>query len=125
MTKNIKTAERRRHPRIEHQLPFKVIANGYDFATSTQNVSCVGACCHIEKYMPPFTRVMVKLSLPIVTEEGSKNSHVECLGVVVRTEDSDTGGFNIAILFNRINDSQRNKISQYVSQFLPSKSSES
>jgi hypothetical protein len=39
--------------------------------------------------------------------------------VVVRTEDEDMGGFNIAIFFNDINDSQRQKISRYVNQFLP------
>jgi len=111
MTRKIKAAERRQYPRLYRQLPFKVIANGYDFATSTQNVSCVGAYCRIEKYMPPFTKVMVKLSM--------NNYNVECRGVVVRTEDAMTGGFNIAIFFNEINDSQRHKISQYINQFLP------
>ena len=124
MTKKVKAAERRQYPRAYQQLPLEVIANGYDFATSTQNVSCLGAYCHIEKYMPPFTKVMVRLSLPVATKESNKNYNVECKGVVVRTEDSTTGGFNIAIFFNEINDSQRHKISQYLNQFLPSKSQE-
>ena len=115
--------ERRKYPRIEHELPLKVAANGYDFATSTQNVSCLGAYCHVDKYMPPFTKVMVKLVLPINTDNGSKNCNVECNGVVVRTEDENKGGFNIAIFFNQINTDQRRKISQYVKQFLPKKSS--
>ncbi|MBU0710151.1 MAG: PilZ domain-containing protein [Candidatus Omnitrophica bacterium] len=110
--------ERRVHPRIEQRLALKVAVNGYDFITSTQNVSCVGAYCHINKYMPPFTKVMVKLDLPIIEQNRSKHLDLQCRGVVVRTEDASSGGFNIAIFFDHINDSQRNKISQYVSQFL-------
>lgn len=122
MTGN-KKSERRQYPRIEQRLPIKVVANGYDFITSTENVSCVGAYCRINKYMPPFTRVMVRLSLPIVTDNGRKKYNVECKGVVVRTEDETKGGFNIAIFFNEIKNYQRQKISHYINQFLPKKSS--
>jgi hypothetical protein len=116
---NPKGKERRRYPRIEHRLPLNVMANGYDFATATQNVSCVGAYCHIDKYIPPFTKVMVRLSLPITSNNRSDNCHLECKGVVVRSDDNENGGFNIAIFFNEITHSQRKKISQYISQFLP------
>lgn len=122
MTKKIKPEERRQYARIDKQLPFRVAANGYDFVTSTKNVSCVGAYCRINKYIPPFTKVMVKLSLPVSLSPGDEHSQVECKGVVVRTEDESTGGFNIAIFFNAINDSQRSKIAQYLQQFLPQKS---
>ncbi|MFH1457711.1 MAG: PilZ domain-containing protein [Candidatus Omnitrophota bacterium] len=118
MSKNQK-AEKRQYPRIEQSLPLSVVANGYDFATTTQNVSCVGAYCHIHKYMPPFTKVMVKLNLPVATANGTKNYSVECRGVVVRTQDENRGGFNIAIFFNEIRESERQKISEYINQFLP------
>jgi len=111
--------EKRLHPRLNHRLPIKVVANGYDFSTSTHNVSCVGTYCHIEKYVPPFTKVMVRLALPVTSAEGSKNYDVECKGVIVRTDDENKGGFNIAIFFNQIRDGQRKKIAQYISQFLP------
>ena len=111
-------AERRRYPRIEQRFPIKLAANGYDFATSTQNVSCVGTYCHITKYMPPFTRVLVKLTLSVSGDYGNKNYNVECKGVVVRTEDEARGGFNIAVFFNEINGEQKKKISEYISQFL-------
>lgn len=114
--------ERRKHPRINLELPLKVAANGYDFATSTMNVSCLGAYCRITKYVPPFTKVLVKLALPILTISGSKNYDLECRGVIVRSEDELSGGFNIAIFFNHIKDDQRKKISEYLNQFLPSKS---
>lgn len=110
-----KNTEKRKYPRIEHRLPLKVAVNGYDFVTSTENVSCLGTYCRVAKYIPPFTKIMVKLSL----NKGDSGCNVECKGVVVRTEDEQSGGFNIAIYFNHINDSQRQKISQYISQFLP------
>ncbi len=111
------TKERRLHPRIEHKLPLDLAVNGYDFSTSTHNISSVGAYCHLDKYMPPFTKISVKLSLPN-KEQAGKNNIIECKGVVVRTEDETRGGFNLAIFFNEIRDDQRKKIAQYVSQFL-------
>ncbi len=110
--------ERRLHPRLDHKLPLNVAVNGYDFSTSTHNISSVGAYCHLDKYMPPFTKISIKLSLP---NKGKvhKNTIVECKGVVVRSEDEARGGFNIAIFFNRLADCQRKKIAQYISQFLP------
>ena len=113
-----KAKERRLHPRIEHKLPIKVEVDKYGFVTSTKNVSCVGAYCHITKYMPPFTKVAVKLSLPVATRQGKKNYTVECKGVLVRTEDEKNGGFNIAIFFNEIKEDQKKKISHYLKQFL-------
>ena len=115
MIKRIKK-ERRQYPRIEQKLPLKIIANGYDFITTSRNISCVGAYCRVDKYVPPFTKVAVKLTLP---NNRQNDSDVECKGVVVRTEDQDNGGFNIAIFFNEIKENQRQKISQYISQFLP------
>jgi hypothetical protein len=119
--KKIKKNERRLHPRLDHKLPVKIAANGYGFATTTENVSCVGAYCRINKYIPPFTRVMVRLTLPIATKTGNKTCNVACKGVIVRTED-EKNGFNIAIFFNDIKDLQRKRISQYINQFLPSHS---
>jgi len=110
--------ERRVHPRLDHKLPFNVGVNGYDFSTTTHNISCVGAYCHLGKYIPPFTKISVKLSLPNKVKP-DRNTIVECKGVVVRTEDEIRGGFNIAIFFNQMRDEQRKKIAAYIKQFLP------
>ena len=110
--------ERRLHPRLEHKLPLNLAVNGYDFSTSTHNVSWVGAYCHLDKYMPPFTKIAVKLCLPN-KDQAHKNVVVECKGVVVRSEDEVRGGFNIAIFFNEIGVDQRKKIVRYIAQFLP------
>lgn len=119
---NIKI-ERRRYPRIKKELPLKIETDGYDFATGTQNISCVGAYCHVDKYIPPFTKIAVKITLPIGAGKTDEDCDVECKGVVVRTEDEKEGGFNIAVFFNQISDRQRQKISRYISQFLPKESS--
>ncbi|MDD5116046.1 MAG: PilZ domain-containing protein [Candidatus Omnitrophica bacterium] len=109
--------ERRVHPRLEHKLPFNVAVNGYDFSTTTRNISCVGAYCHLDKYIPPFTKISVKLSLP-ANERAGKDTIVECRGVVVRSEDEQNGGFNIAIFFNQVRPEERKKITAYISRFL-------
>ena len=121
--KGLSKKERRLHPRLAHNLPLKVAANGYDFATTTQNISCLGAYCSINKYVPPFTRVMIKLDLPVADANGGRNYQLDCKGVIVRSQDDPGGGFNIAIFFNAIKDSQRKKISQYINRFLPKESS--
>lgn len=119
MNKKLKK-ERRTNPRLSHTLPLKVAANGYDFSTATQNISCVGAYCRIDKYVPPFTKVMIKLQLPVNPPESLKKaSEVECKGVIVRSEDEAGGGFNIAIFFNAIGNQERKTISRYINQFLP------
>ena len=117
----LRAAERRKSPRIAKELPINIAADGYGFSTTTQNVSCTGVYCRVNRYIPPFTKIAVKMALPIVNPKTARNSLscLECKGVVVRTEDEDMGGFNIAIFFNDINDSQRQKISRYVNQFLP------
>jgi hypothetical protein len=114
----MKKEERRLHPRIDKNLAINVAANGYDFVTSTHNISCLGAYCTIDKYIPPFTKVKIKLNLPIASKGVRTNCDVDCHGVIVRTEDDPNGKFNIAIFFNEIKDQPRQKIVQYVKQFI-------
>lgn len=113
-------SERRQFPRIKAKIPLKVAVNGYDFSTSTHNLSCIGTYCHVNKYIPPFTRISVMISLAHAGEDNlaASNSKFECKGVVVRTDDEEEGGFNIAIFFNQINNSQRQRISRYLKSHL-------
>lgn len=112
-------SERRIHPRIDSRLPVKIAVNGYDFTTNTQNISRAGAYCCIGKYIPPFTKVSVRLKFCTLNENKKKDICVECRGVVVRSEDSQDGAFNIAIFFNDIRESESKKLVQYLNQFLP------
>ncbi|TRZ49976.1 PilZ domain-containing protein [bacterium] len=115
---NHRGIERRRHPRVEQRLPLRIVANGYDFLTTTHNISCLGTYCRLDKYIPPFTKIAVRLTLPVSARKEKDDFRVECKGVVVRSEDNQDGGFNIAIFFNEIADTQRKKISQYISKLL-------
>ncbi len=114
----MKKEERRLHPRIDQQLAINVAANGYDFITNTQNISCLGAYCTIDKYIPPFTKLKIKLNLPLTQKGVKEKCDIDCSGVIVRTEDNPDGKFNIAIFFNKINDQPRKKITQYIKQFI-------
>lgn len=111
-------SEKRLHPRINQRLPLKVAVNGYDFSTTTQNISCLGAYCAIDKYVPPFTKVIIKMDIPAVAGR-IKNLDISCKGVIVRTNDNPKGGYNVAIFFNAIPEEQRKKISRYIERFLP------
>jgi PilZ domain len=110
--------ERRLHPRIEQRLKINVGANGYDFVTDTHNISCLGAYCTIDKYVPPFTKISIKLNLPVKQNGVRKNYNVNCHGVIVRTEDEPNGKFNIAIFFDKIQDQSRQNIVKYIKQFI-------
>ncbi|MFC1804759.1 PilZ domain-containing protein [Candidatus Omnitrophota bacterium] len=116
--------DRRRSQRIETRLPLNIAFDGYDLTTFTWNVSCTGAYCHINKYIPPFTKIAVRMNLPLNGGQAdSAENGVECRGVVVRSVDEERGGFNIAIFFNEINENHKRKINRYVSKSLPASSS--
>ena len=120
MTRLNNKQERRVHPRIDTSLPVRIIANGYDFSTTTHNVSCVGAYCTIQKYIPPFTKLAIKMAIPEQeTAATNAKANVECKGVVVRSEDNASGAFNIAIFFNEIKDGEKEKINHYLSRYVP------
>jgi len=110
--------ERRIHPRIDRELKINVAANGYDFVTSTQNISCAGAYCTIDKYIPPFTKLSIKLSIPLTKNRLRQNCDINCHGVIVRSEDDPNGKFNIAIFFDKIQEQPRQKIVEYIKQFI-------
>ncbi|MFH1441539.1 MAG: PilZ domain-containing protein [Candidatus Omnitrophota bacterium] len=116
-----KEIDRRVDPRIYHELPLYIAANGYDFKTTTQNISCSGAYCQIKKYIPPFTKLAIKMTLPIKKNNKKEKIDIKCKGVIVRSDDTTKNGFNIAIFFNEISENQREKIAQYIHQYLPEK----
>jgi hypothetical protein len=114
MTNNF--LERRRHPRVAKELALKIKTDKYDLVTRTQNLSCIGAYCSVNKYIPALTKLSIMLLLP--TKGKNTHSKVQCKGVVVRTEDNPPSGFNVAIYFNDINQHEKEKISKYINQYL-------
>ena len=115
---NDKKMERRRSPRIRRQVPLKIRHEDYDLVGQTHDISCIGAYCTINKYIPPFSLISVILLLPLKINKGSNFCNVRCRGVVVRTEVNPYNNkqYNIAIFFNRISKSDKAKLLHYVQQ---------
>jgi c-di-GMP-binding flagellar brake protein YcgR len=111
-----KFIERRRYPRIKKILPLKVSTDEYDISTETHNLSCIGAYCTVDRYIPPMTKLSILLFLPKDKKDYTK---ISCKGVVVRTEKQSLKKYNIAIFFNEISESQKNKILKYTEKYLP------
>ncbi len=114
-------AEHRKHPRINERLQVKLKTNHFDIVTETINLSCIGAYCQANKYIPLMTGLDIVLALPHADEDG-EFEYIECDGLVVRVEkvSFDANGrnpYNIAIYFSEIEDSEKQKIESFVERF--------
>ncbi len=109
-------SERRRFPRAAKNLAIKLEDKEADFVTETKNVSCIGAYCQIDTYLPILTKLKVTLLLP--KSRSSKTAKpITCEGAIVRVERSNTpleNKYNIAIYFNDISKGDMKLIDKYV-----------
>jgi len=112
--------ERRRSPRVKRQVPLKIKLDGYDLIGQTHDLSCIGAYCTVNKYIPPFSLISIILLLPLKINNRNRIINLHCQGVVVRTEENPQSNkkYNIAIYFNRLRQPDKAKLSQYVQQYL-------
>ncbi|PIQ89561.1 MAG: hypothetical protein COV72_02755 [Candidatus Omnitrophica bacterium CG11_big_fil_rev_8_21_14_0_20_42_13] len=113
MKLNNNFAERRTSPRVNTALPINIKTEDFDIAASTQNISRSGAYCEVKKYIAPMT----KLGIIMVIKDKNRELKIKCRGVVVRTEEKNDK-YNIAIYFNDIADSEKEKITKYVENLL-------
>lgn len=107
--------EKRRYPRVSKNLPIKIKNGDFDIITETKNVSCTGAYCQVDKYIPVFTKIKTTILLPSKTKNATQN--INCKGVVVRVEKSNNTleqQYNIAIYFNEISKINLLKINRFV-----------
>ncbi len=109
--------DRRRHPRINEQLHFKLNTEDFDVIAETMNLSCIGAYCQVNKNIPLMTNLKIFLALPY-GDGGVELDYVECNGVVVRVEEAGSEAninskYNIAIYFNDIEESDKEKIENF------------
>ena len=95
--------ERRKHPRLQKNIPLKICSEIADFVTETRDLSCSGAFCRINKYVDPMTKLKIHLLLPVRSIGAAKTKRVSCEGVIVRIE-AITGSdhYNVAIFFSDI-----------------------
>ena len=107
--------ERRRHKRIDSRLPLKLKEGDYDLITETKNVSCSGAYCEVNRYLPPLTKINVTLVFPRAKGE---TETITCQGIVVRTDhmpySNGTNYYCVAIYFSDINKADMSKLSAFV-----------
>ena len=109
--------ERRRGPRIRKRLPMSLKAKGSPEATETIDLSCIGACCHLHRPLAEMTRLEIRLSLP--GDGKNPSEQVACEGVVVRSESEESGRHRIAIFFDSIDETEKEKLSRFIARRLP------
>ncbi|MDD4908633.1 MAG: PilZ domain-containing protein [Candidatus Omnitrophica bacterium] len=113
------SAERRQYPRAQKQLALKIEADGCDIVTQTENISCVGTYCIVDKQIPVMTKLSLLLLLPLRSKNRNVTSRIHCKGVVVRSDTvSETGKFSLAVFFNEISERNKAKIAQYINQHI-------
>jgi hypothetical protein len=113
--------ERRRFARAAKNLAIKLEDKEVDFVTETKNISCIGAYCQIDTYLPVLTKLKITLLLP--KEKNAKTpKHVSCEGTVVRIEKCadalENNKYNIAVYFNQISKPDMKLIDRYVKTHL-------
>jgi len=116
--------ERRRSPRIDHNIPLKISSEDFDIVTESKNLSCSGAYCTVAQYVEPMTKLKIQLLLPLRRNNKISTKKVSCLGVVVRTEPyPEQKNFNVAIYFNEVHDRDKKIIAEYIATLLGPKTS--
>lgn len=115
--------ERRRHPRLQGNIPLKLSCGDFDIVTETQNLSRNGAYCRVNKYVEPMTKLKICLLLPIKRNHRIVTKKVNCQGIIVRTESvPGKDFFNMAIFFNDIQTRDADTIAEFVDTTLNNKS---
>ncbi len=117
LSKKQKADERRKHLRVSRNLAIKLEDKEADFVTETKNISCLGAYCQVDAYLPILSKLKVTLLIPKAS--GAKNArHITCEGTVVRVERSkdplESNKYDIAVYFNQISKSDMRFIDSYV-----------
>ncbi len=114
--------ERRRHPRIEYNIPVKMSWADADVVTETKNISSSGAYCRVSKYIEPMTKLKITLLLPVKSGAKVTTKKISCHGVVVRTENiPGQDDFFTAIFFSDIHPKDSRILAQYVESVLKDK----
>ncbi len=106
--KEVIIRERRLEKRQNERLKFRLIPNGQvsNISGQTNDLSCVGANCRMNKRIAELTRV--DLTLDII------GSEVTFEGVVVRSEKISDQEYDTAIYFSEIDPMIRQRIDDFI-----------
>ncbi len=108
--------EKRKAPRTENKIPFKLSHEDGDIISETVNISRSGVSCRVNKFIEPMMKVKVNFLLPVKNNEKNSSKRISCHGIVVRTElvSTERDFYNIAIFFSEISSKDAEKIDDYV-----------
>jgi len=107
-------SERRGAPRIVTRLPLTLTQAARQLVTWTENLSVSGAYCVVKRFLPPMTKLQIRLELP--DRLGSRA--ISCEGVVVRAQppapSPRQSAYHVAVFFSGISDRSRALLAEYV-----------
>jgi PilZ domain len=107
--------EKRRHIRVEYDIPVKISGDHGDILTETKNISCSGAFCRMSQRLEPMTKLNVFLLLPVRVSDKVKTKKISCQGVVVRTQAvAGKDYYDTAIFFSNIAPKDTRAINEFV-----------
>ncbi len=111
--------EKRRHPRLERNIPVKISSDHGDILTETKNLSCNGAFCRVTQRLEPMTKLKVHLLLPLRKKDKVTTKAITCQAVVVRVQATQAGDYyDTAIFFNDIAPKDSQTISDFVESMM-------
>ena len=114
--------EKRRHPRLESNIPLKISSDHGDILTETQNLSCSGAFCRVSQRLDPMTKLRIHLLLPLRKSEKVRPKKITCQGVVVRVQAAEEGEyFDTAIFFSDIAPKDSRTINDFIESMMEKK----
>ncbi len=119
MIEPLSTSEKRRHVRLEKNIPLRIVTDETEFVTETRNLSCSGAYCQVNRYIAPMTKLKIQLFLPLKIHNKIQTKKVLCQGVIVRIENVPReNAYNIAIFFNEIQQKDSDRISEFINSII-------
>ena len=102
--------ENRKSPRIRIKVKIELSSGRETLINGVcLNIGEGGIFCETKKYLDPYTRVNLMISLP----EGDKSHELSCEGIVIRAEKKRMKN-RAAIEFTRVEDNGRKRIRRYI-----------
>jgi hypothetical protein len=107
--------ERRKHPRIPTDLPFRLVdGEGREESFDLQDLSESGARIRCGHAIPAMTRVQVALILPAERVGRKDDVRVDTQGVIVWSHKSDDGRYDTGVFFPDLDMPQRRIIHTFI-----------
>ena len=114
--------EKRRHTRLDTNIPLKISSDNGDILTETKNISCSGAFFRVSQRLEPMTKLRIYLLLPIPKNDKVITKKIICQGVIVRSQIAeDSHSYDIAVFFSDIAPKDSRTINDFIEGMLESR----